>query len=182
MWGHVQIIEDMYYWGHNCCVRYLCSSHLHVEFLHGVQLCLCSIGSVRQTASDINDKLYLEKRHIRKICWKSHLSATRGLVWSLHRDYNGNLLNKYLWYFGLKPAIGSGFVLNFLVIHDLDVLLGAVQIPQQSLEPPLDLLLVLQGAAYHDGLEFLINGDSRRLSDARCEQGRKTLSGTIHII
>lgn len=78
-------------------------------------------------------------------------------------------------------AIGFG-LLQFLVIHNLDVPLGVLHVPHQSLQPPLDLLLVLQGAADHDGLELLVDGARRGLGHAGGVQGQEPLAAALHVI
>lgn len=83
----------------------------------------------------------------------------------------------------LQVSVTSvGFcVLKFLVIHDPDVLFGVPNIPQQTLQPSLDLLLVLQGAADHHGLKLLVDGDGRRLRHAGRVQGQQLLPTPLHV-
>lgn len=72
-------------------------------------------------------------------------------------------------------------VCKFLVIHQLDVLLSVLHVPQQSLQPPLDLLLILQSAADHHGLKPLVDGDGGGLGQAGGVQGQQPLPAALHV-
>lgn len=70
------------------------------------------------------------------------------------------------------------------MIHQLDVLLSVLHVPQQSLQPPLDLLLVLQSAADHHGLKPLVDGDrdGGGLGQAGGVQGQQPLPAALHVV
>lgn len=89
---------------------------------------------------------------------------------------------KHVWNFGDPGSLATVCLFQFLVVHQLDVRLGVTHVPQQSLQPPLDLLLVLQCAADHHGLKPLVDGDSACLGQAGGVQGQQPLPAALHVV
>lgn len=80
------------------------------------------------------------------------------------------------------PPLAAVDLLQFFAVHQLDGFLGVLNVPQQRLQPPLDLLLVLQSAADHDGLEPLVDGDGRSLGHTGGVQGEQLLPAAVHVV